>query len=104
MDPEEPIHVEVRLLPPLKNTAGRERVKLELGSDATLRGVMERLLERFPSQEFYLHLYDTEGRLIPAWNAFINGGRPVRLITREGQEKPVQNGDEIIFLLALAGG
>ena len=104
MTTREPVQVEVRLLPPLSNTAGRERVRLELGGDATLRGVMDRLLGQFPSQEFYLHLYDTEGRLIPAWNAFINGGPAVRLITRDGQATPVQNGDEITFLLALAGG
>ena len=104
MPPEESIQVEVHLLPPLSNTAGRERIRLELGEDATLREVMDCLLEQFPSQEFYLHLYDTEGRLIPAWNAFINGGPAVRLITREGQATPVRNGDELTFLLALAGG
>lgn len=104
MPHEESIRVEVRLLPPLSNTAGQERVRLELGGDATLRGVMACLLERFPGQDFYLHLYDTERRLIPAWSVFINGGPAVRLITREGWATPVKDGDEITFLLALAGG
>lgn len=98
------VQVEVNLLPPLVNTAGRERIRLQLKGDASLRGVLKALLEKFPDQEFYLHLYDTEGRLIPAWNAFINGGPAIRLVTREGQNTPVQNGDEITLLLALAGG
>jgi len=98
------IEVEVRLLPPLSNTAGREKVKLTLGEGATVEGVIAALLERFDDPEFRLHLYDTDGRFIPAWRAFING-RPIkRLVSPEGRTTPVSDGDEITFLLSLAGG
>lgn len=104
MSHENPIEVEVRLLPPLSNTAGRERVWLTLNTDKTLQGVIDGLLEQFDSRTFYLHLYDTEGRLIPAWQVFINKDPAVRLVTRDGLNTRVKDGDEITFLLALAGG
>ena len=101
---EKSIQVEVRLLPPLNNTAGRDRVRLTLKKDKTLQGIIHGLLEQFDSRTFYLHLFDTEGRLIPAWQAFINKGPAVRLVARDGLNTPVKDGDEITFLLALAGG
>jgi hypothetical protein len=101
---QDAIQVEVQLLPPLSNTAGRDRVRLTLGKDQTLKGVMDGLLRQFDNRAFYLHLYDTEGRLIPAWCAFINDGGAVRLATPEGRATAVKNGDKITFLLALAGG
>lgn len=101
---EKSIQVEVRLLPPLNDTSGRDRVRLTLKKDKTLQGVIDGLLEQFGSRAFYLHLYDTEGRLIPAWQAFVNKKPPVRLVAGDGLNTPVKDGDEITFLLALAGG
>jgi molybdopterin converting factor small subunit len=100
----EGITVAVSLLPPLSNTAGRDRVTLDLNAGATVRTVIDALVARFDNPEFRLHLYDTEGRLIPAWRAFINNQAPVRIATREGGAAPVSDGDEITFLLSLAGG
>lgn len=102
MSEDSPVRVEVQLLPPLCNTAGRERVDL-VPSRPDLGGVLEALLEEFDSPEFRLHLYDTEGRLIPAWCAFING-RPVRLTQKGGLHEPVKSGDKISLILNLAGG
>jgi molybdopterin converting factor small subunit len=99
-----PIRVEVRLLPPLGNTAGRERVTLTLTRGATIQTVIDELLRQFDDPVFRLHLYDTEGRLIPAWRAFINEKPGVRIASREGLSAPVADGDEITFLLSLAGG
>ena len=104
MSPEKDIHVNVHLLPPLSNTAGKERVKLTLKTPPTIQRVIEALLERFDSPEFRLHLYDTEGRLVPAWRAFVNGRPSANLGRREDLATPVADGDEITFLLALAGG
>ena len=101
---EKSIQVEVRLLPPLNNTSGRDRVRLTLKKDKTLKGVIDGLLSNLAARTFYLHLYDTEGRLIPAWQAFINKDPAVRLVVRNGLSTPVKDGDEITFLLALAGG
>ncbi len=93
----------VQLLPPLNSTAGRDRVSLTLRGEATIQGVIDGLLELFDDPRFRLHLYDTEGRLVPSWCAFING-RPVPLSRGEGVKTPVAEGDEISFLLMLAGG
>lgn len=98
-----PIEVEVRLLPPLNNTAGRQQVRLRLDQGSDLQGVLDALLDRFPDPRFRLHLYDTAGRLIPAWCAFVNG-QPVPLRTEQGLHTAVSDGDEISFLLNLAGG
>ena len=97
------IEVQVELLPPLSTTAGRDRVKLSLNGESTIRGVIEALVERFDSPEFWHHLYDTQGRIIPGWCVFVNG-RPVPLNSRKGPSTPVNDGDEISFLLNLAGG
>ncbi len=101
---EKTIEVEVQLLPPLSNTAGRERVKLTLREGATIQAVIEALLERFGDPQFRLHLYDTRGQLIPAWCAFVNGRPAARFGSPEGPATPVMDGDEITFLLSLAGG
>ncbi len=97
------IVVRVSLLPPLSDTAGREQVKLVLSAPATLGGVIDGLLSRFPDPKFRLHLYDTDGRLIPAWSAFING-KLAPLSRGQGLMTPVEEGDEVCFLLNLAGG
>ena len=106
MSPEKDIQVEVEvhLLPPLSNTAGRERVRLNLQKGATVQEVINALIRRFPDPEFRLHLYDTDGRLIPAWSVFINGKSAVRLGRQEDLSTPLSDGDEVTFLLALAGG
>lgn len=99
-----PIEVEVTILPPLNNTAGRDRIRLNVGENPTLKGVVDRLLDHFGSQAFRLHFFDTKNRFIPAWRAFINDGPVVRLATAQGQSTPVHNHDKITLLLALAGG
>ena len=104
MPTEAPIEVEVRLLPPLSNTARRERVKLTLKDGATVQEVIDAMVERFDDPKFRLHLYDDKGRLIPAWSVFIKGHSPIRLNSREGPNTPVADGDEVTFILNIAGG
>ena len=96
--------IAVRLLPPLSTTAGCERVKLELDEGATVGDVIDALVARFDDARFRLHLYDTEGRLIPAWRVFFEGRSSVSLGSRNGTAAPVMDGDELTFLLSLAGG
>jgi molybdopterin converting factor small subunit len=97
------IEVDVKLMPPLKNTAGCDSVKLSLAEKRTIQGVIDALMERFDSPRFRHHLYDTEGRIIPAWCVFVNE-RPFQLNSRKNTEIRVEDGDEITFLLNLAGG
>ncbi len=104
MASERGIEVGVHLLPPLCNTAGRERVRVNLPKGATIQELIDTLLGQFGDPEFRLHLYDTAGRLIPAWSVFINGKSVVRLGRQEDLSTPLSDGDEVTFLLALAGG
>ncbi len=94
--------ITVQLCPPLNGAAGEEQVSLALPARANLGGVVEELVERFGPQ-FRRHLYDREGRLIPAWCLFLNG-RPVQLNRPEGLATAVHDGDELVLLLNVAGG
>ena len=101
---ERTINVEIHLFPPLNNTVNRDKVTLTLKEGAILQTVIDELLKRFDNPAFRLHLYATEGRLIPAWSAFINDRPAVRLGSRGGPVTPVSDGDDITFFLGLAGG
>ncbi len=95
--------VRMRLYPPLNNAAGRERVALTLPGDrATIQDALDALTERFGGR-LRRHLYDSGGRLVPAWCAFVNN-KPVYLNRPQALSHPLKEGDEISLLLALAGG
>ncbi len=96
------MELEVQLYPPLNNTAGQSRVQLSLNAPATIQSVIEALVARF-GPEFRRHLYDDAGRIVPAWSVFVNG-RPVQLNRREKLLTAVEDGDELAFLLNIAGG
>ena len=94
--------VRVRLYPPLNTTAHRDRLELSLGEEPCLGGLVTRLVERF-GPDFRRHFYDDRDRLVPAWCAFVNG-KAVHFNRPEALSCPLQEGDEVDFLLALAGG
>ena len=92
----------VHLYPPLNNTAGLDRVQLTLVERATIQTVMDALIERFGS-EMRRHLYDTENRIIPAWSVFVNG-EPIQLNRPEHLQTGLKDGDDLSFLMNIAGG
>ncbi len=92
----------VHLYPPLNMAAGRSRVTLSLDVPAELGAVIGRLVEEF-GPEFRRYLYDTDGRLIPAWAVFVNG-EPVQLNRPDSLATCVADGDELSFILNVAGG
>jgi molybdopterin converting factor small subunit len=96
------MNLRIRLYPPLNNTAGRDRLELSLGEKATIQALIDELVARF-GPEFRRHLYDDRDRFIPAWCAFINN-RAVHLNQPEALKTPLNDGDEVSFILALAGG
>lgn len=65
------MNVRVRLYPPLNNAAGQSQVEFALDADATIQVLIDRLVERF-GDEVHRFLFDNQGRIIPAWCAFIN--------------------------------
>ena len=92
----------MRLYPPLNDTARQALVHLSLQEPVTVRTVIDALIERF-GPAFRHNLYDDQGRIIPAWCVFV-GEHPVQLNSQDGLSTPIQAGDEIAFLLNLAGG
>ena len=97
------MNVRVRLYPPLNNAAGQNRVEFTLDADATLRVLIDEMVERFGDKVYHC-LFDDGGRIISAWCAFINQRPPVHFNRPEAMLTPLADGDEIGILLALAGG
>lgn len=98
----EAMNLLIRLYPPLNNSAGRDRLELSLGDTVTIQTLINELVGRF-GPEFRRHLYDDRDQFIPAWCAFINN-RAVHLNQPEALETPLNDGDEVSLILALAGG
>ena len=96
------MNLRIRLYPPLNSTAGRDQLELSLGDRVTIQALIDELVGRF-GPGFRRHLYDERDQLIPAWYAFINN-RPLHLNRPEALETPLKDGDEVSFILALAGG
>jgi molybdopterin converting factor small subunit len=96
------MQVQVKLFPPLNTTAGRSEVKVALSGQSTIQVVIDELVEQF-GPFFRQHLYDDQGRIVPAWSVFVNG-QPVQLNRPENLETPVTGGDELILVLNIAGG
>jgi hypothetical protein len=92
----------VNLYPPLNNTAGQTRVNLVFDGPVTIQMVVEALSDRF-GPPLRRHLYDTEGRLIPAWSVFVNG-EPIQLNRPENVQTRLKDGDDLSFILNIAGG
>jgi len=94
--------LKVKLFPPLNNTAGRSQVTVELDGEGTIQQVIDALVAQF-GPEFRRHLYDDQDRVVPAWSVFVNH-RPVQLNRQENLNTPVEDGDELAFILNIAGG
>jgi molybdopterin converting factor small subunit len=94
--------VRVKLFPPLNNTAGRSQVTVALDGKGTIQEVIDALVAQF-GPRFRQHLYDDQDRVVPAWSVFVNG-EPVQLNRREHLLTPVDEGDELTFILNIAGG
>ena len=92
----------VQLTPPLNNTAGRNFLEIPLQGEETVDTLLKQLIDRF-GPAFRQHLYDDKDLFIPSWVVFINK-QPVHLNRAEAFSTPLKDGDEISFLLALAGG
>lgn len=97
------MRIRMQLYPPLNAAVGREQVTLSLpGEAATIRDALDALTARFGGR-LSRHLYDAEGRLVPAWCVFVNQ-KPVYLNRPEALSHPLKEGDDLALLLALAGG
>ena len=86
----------VRIPPTLRAETGGERQVTASGS--TVRELLDDLISRFPGLRTQL-VEDDE--IAPFVNVYVEG-EDVR--TLEGLETPVQDGDTVILLPAMAGG
>jgi molybdopterin converting factor small subunit len=94
--------IKIHLSPPLNQAAGSQTVSLDLPSGGTLQAVIDGLIEAYGPQ-LRAYLYDNRDLVIPAWTVFING-QPVRLKRPENLAHPIQEGDDLYFILNIAGG
>lgn len=98
------MRIHVQLYPPLNNAAGRSRLEVVLDrDDVSLQSLIDKMVEQFGDQ-FRKLLYDDRGRIVGGWCAFINQKPPVHFNQPDALATPLSDGDEISFLLALAGG
>jgi hypothetical protein len=96
------MEIRLKLFPPLSDTAGTSELNLTVGDQATLMTVVEGLVNRF-GEGMKKHLFDTEGRIIPSWAAFLNQ-KIIPLNQPKALEVPVHPQDEVTFILNIAGG
>lgn len=95
--------VHVKLYPPLNTAIGASRVELPADGLETVKDLIMKLTEKF-GENFRRCLFETDGRIIPAWCVFVNNRQPVHFNRSDALQTPVSDGDEVAFLLALAGG
>ncbi|MBM4332715.1 MAG: MoaD/ThiS family protein [Deltaproteobacteria bacterium] len=94
--------IHLKLFSPLSDAAGAAELCLSVEEKANLRNLVEALVARFGG-EMKKHLFDVEGRIIPSWAVFINK-RVVPLNQPDALEAQVEAGDEVSFILNIAGG
>lgn len=98
------MRIRVQLYPPLNDAAGRSRLEVVLdGDDVSLQSLIDTLVKQF-GDDFRKLLYDDRGRIVGGWCVFINQKTPVHFNQPDALATPLCDGDEVSFLLALAGG
>lgn len=89
--------VRIKIPTPLRKLTGQES-EIEVEGE-TVGEVLEHLNEKYPTLK--THLYDAEGRLRRFVNLYLNE-EDVRFL--KGMDTPVEGGDEISIIPAIAGG
>ena len=96
------MNVRLNLYPPLSDTAGSAEIILEVKEEAMIGDVVQALAARF-GDAMRRHLFDTEGRIIPSWTAFLKQ-RIVPFNQPGAMKIPIKEKDEISIILNIAGG
>jgi molybdopterin converting factor small subunit len=68
-------------------------------SASTVRGLIDQVVERYPSIKF--HLLDSAGQLRRHFNVFVNG---THIRDLNGMETLLQEDDKVILMASAAGG
>jgi molybdopterin synthase sulfur carrier subunit len=92
--------VNVNFYATLRQIAGRKTVTLPLAAGATVKALLDAVIERFPGMRSAL--FDEEGRLFPHVHVFINGQDAPHL--EHALETRLREGDAIDLFPAVGGG
>jgi len=92
--------VQVNLFATLRRITGRKAVELPLAEGATVGGLLEAVVERYPALK--TELLDTEGRLLGHVHLFVNGRDAPYL--EQGLATPLSPNDKIDLFPAVGGG
>jgi len=86
-------------LPALPELIGRKELELEFAGD-TVNHLIDHLVAQY-GRKAEQALYDETGELDPVVQVLVNGEE---WITRERLDTPLQEGDQIVLLMMMAGG
>ena len=92
------LHLKVRLFQPFSGIAGRNEVSLAV-DQGNLGVLLRKLCSTYPAMKD--QVYDREGKVWDHLNIFVN---QVAVTSDEETTKPLRDGDEIMIMVAVAGG
>jgi len=84
----------------LRQVAGKKTVEFPLAEGATVRQLLDAVVERFPTMRD--DLFDGDGRLYPHVHVFINGRDAPYLAG--GLDTPLSRSDTVDLFPAIGGG
>ena len=86
-------------LPVLSETIGRKELEIEFAGE-TVNDLIEHLVARYGRQARQA-LYDEQGKLDPVVQVLLNGEE---WVTRDRLDTALQDGDDVILMIMMAGG
>jgi MoaD family protein len=92
------VHLKI-LLPMLPEAVGRKDLEVEFAGE-TVNDLIEHLVARY-GRRARQALYDEEGQLAPVVQALVNGRE---WITHDRLDTPLQDGDNVVLMIMMAGG
>jgi MoaD family protein len=92
------VHLKL-FLPVLPEAIGRKELQVEFAGE-TVQDLIEHLIARY-GRKARQALYDKEGQLDPVVQILLNGEQ---WVTHDRLDTVLQDGDDVMFLLMLAGG
>jgi MoaD family protein len=92
------VHLEM-FLPVLPETIGRRELEVEFAGE-TVKDLIEHLVARY-GRKARQALYDGQGQLDPVIQILLNGEK---WVTHDRLDTRLQDGDEVMLALMLAGG
>ena len=87
----------IKLLKPFSDAAGKGEVDLEFEGGSAIEA-LERICESYP--DLKKELFEEDGKISYSVNIFIND----RPLVGEEEDRPLNDGDELLIFMAVSGG